>query len=175
MCIKQNNSGIHRAHGLQRLSECNRVMERLWQRDTAKRQMMKLCIFPASISNKLVWYNSSKQCTCNTNAKSSSSSSSSSSSLCILSRLYIAVRRRQSVVKRCCPSTTSSSFVWKASEELSMQIIEPIKYPLSFSQMSSYCGVGKCCDNNSKQKRRKNLLAVSASYDPSCVCSIVQF
>ena len=108
-------------------------------------------------------------------AGSSSSSSSSSSSLCILSRLCIAVRRRQSVVKRCCPSTTSSSFVWKASEELSMQIIEPIKYPLSFSQMSSYCGVGKCCDNNSKQKRRKNLLAVSASYDPSCVCSIVQF
>ena len=69
MCIKQNNSGIHRAHGLQRLSECNRVMERLWQRDTAKRQMMKLCIFPASISNKLVWYNSSKQCICITNAK----------------------------------------------------------------------------------------------------------
>lgn len=28
---------------------------------------------------------------------------------------------------------------------------------------------------NSKQKRRKNLPAVSASYDPSCVCSIVQF
>lgn len=69
MCIKQNNSGIHRAHGLQRLSECNRVMERLWQRDTTKRQMMKLCIFPASISNKLVWYNSSKQCICITNAK----------------------------------------------------------------------------------------------------------
>ena len=72
MCIKQNNSGIHRAHGLQRLSECNRVMERLWQRDTTKRQMMKLCIFPASISNKLVWYNSSKQCICITNAKNPS-------------------------------------------------------------------------------------------------------
>ena len=28
---------------------------------------------------------------------------------------------------------------------------------------------------NNKQKRRKNLPAVSASYDPSCVCSIVQF
>ena len=28
---------------------------------------------------------------------------------------------------------------------------------------------------NSKQKRRKNLPAISASYDPSCVCSIVQF
>ena len=28
---------------------------------------------------------------------------------------------------------------------------------------------------NGKQKRRKNLPAVSASYDPSCVCSIVQF
>ena len=72
MCIKQNNLGIHRAHGLQRLSECNRVMERLWQRDTTKRQMMKLCIFPASISNKLVWYNSSKQCICITNAKNPS-------------------------------------------------------------------------------------------------------
>ena len=72
MCIKQNNSGIHRAHGLQRLSECNRVMERLWQRDTTKRQMMKLCIFPASISNKLVWYNSSKQCICITNTKNPS-------------------------------------------------------------------------------------------------------
>ena len=28
---------------------------------------------------------------------------------------------------------------------------------------------------NSKQKRGKNLPAISASYDPSCVCSIVQF
>ena len=28
---------------------------------------------------------------------------------------------------------------------------------------------------NNKQKRRKNLPAISASYDPSCVCSIVQF
>ena len=28
---------------------------------------------------------------------------------------------------------------------------------------------------NSKQKRRKNPPAISASYDPSCVCSIVQF
>ena len=28
---------------------------------------------------------------------------------------------------------------------------------------------------NSKQKRRKNLPAISVSYDPSCVCSIVQF
>ena len=34
---------------------------------------------------------------------------------------------------------------------------------------------GKCRDKNGKQKRRKNLPAVSASYDPSCVCSIVQF
>ena len=38
-----------------------------------------------------------------------------------------------------------------------------------------YRGVGKCRDKNSKQKRRKNLPAISASYDPSCVCSIVQF
>jgi len=38
-----------------------------------------------------------------------------------------------------------------------------------------YRGVGKCRDKNGKQKRRKNLPAVSASYDPSCVCSIVQF
>ena len=38
-----------------------------------------------------------------------------------------------------------------------------------------YRGGGKCRDKNSKQKRRKNLPAVSASYDPSCVCSIVQF
>ena len=38
-----------------------------------------------------------------------------------------------------------------------------------------YRGVGKRRDKNSKQKRRKNLPAVSASYDPSCVCSIVQF
>ena len=34
---------------------------------------------------------------------------------------------------------------------------------------------GKCRDKNGKQKRRKNLPAISASYDPSCVCSIVQF
>ena len=102
-------------------------------------------------------------------------SSSSSSSSMYLEPVVYCGQKEAEVVKRCCPSTTSSSFVWKASEELSMQIIEPIKYPLSFSQMSSYCGVGKCCDNNSKQKRRKNLLAVSASYDPSCVCSIVQF
>jgi hypothetical protein len=38
-----------------------------------------------------------------------------------------------------------------------------------------YRGGGKCRDKNGKQKRRKNLPAVSASYDPSCVCSIVQF
>lgn len=38
-----------------------------------------------------------------------------------------------------------------------------------------YRGGGKCRDKNSKQKRRKNLPAISASYDPSCVCSIVQF
>jgi len=38
-----------------------------------------------------------------------------------------------------------------------------------------YRGDGKCRDKNGKQKRRKNLPAVSASYDPSCVCSIVQF
>ena len=38
-----------------------------------------------------------------------------------------------------------------------------------------YRGDGKCRDKNSKQKRRKNLPAISASYDPSCVCSIVQF
>ena len=38
-----------------------------------------------------------------------------------------------------------------------------------------YRGGGKCRDKNSKQKRRKNLPAVLASYDPSCVCSIVQF
>ena len=38
-----------------------------------------------------------------------------------------------------------------------------------------YRGVGKCRDKNSKQKRRKNLPAISASYDPSCVCSIVPF
>ena len=38
-----------------------------------------------------------------------------------------------------------------------------------------YHNVGKCRDKNGKQKRRKNLPAVSASYDPSCVCSIVQF
>ena len=38
-----------------------------------------------------------------------------------------------------------------------------------------YRGAGKCRDKNSKQKRRKNPPAVSASYDPSCVCSIVQF
>jgi len=38
-----------------------------------------------------------------------------------------------------------------------------------------YRGDGKCRDKNSKQKRRKNLPAVSASYNPSCVCSIVQF
>ena len=69
MCIKQNNSGIHRANGLQRFSECNGVIERLWQRDTMKRQMMKLCNFFASMLNKLVWYNSSKQCICNTYAK----------------------------------------------------------------------------------------------------------
>lgn len=37
-----------------------------------------------------------------------------------------------------------------------------------------YRGDGKCRDKNSKQKHRKNLPAVSASYDPSCVCSIVQ-
>lgn len=37
-----------------------------------------------------------------------------------------------------------------------------------------YRGDGKCREKN-KQKRRKNLPAVSASYDPSCVCSIVQF
>ena len=36
-------------------------------------------------------------------------------------------------------------------------------------------GGGKCRDKNRKQKRRKNLPAISASYDPSCVCSIVQF
>jgi len=38
-----------------------------------------------------------------------------------------------------------------------------------------YRGNGKCLDKNGKQKRRKNPPAVSASYDPSCVCSIVQF
>ena len=38
-----------------------------------------------------------------------------------------------------------------------------------------YRGHGKCRDKNGKQKRRKNLPAISASYDPSCVCSIVQF
>ena len=38
-----------------------------------------------------------------------------------------------------------------------------------------YRGGGKCRDKNGKQKRRKNLPAISASYDPSCVCSIVQF
>lgn len=38
-----------------------------------------------------------------------------------------------------------------------------------------YRGDGKCRDKNGKQKRRKNLPAISASYDPSCVCSIVQF
>ena len=38
-----------------------------------------------------------------------------------------------------------------------------------------YRGDGKCRDKNSKQKRRKDIPAVSASYDPSCVCSIVQF
>ena len=38
-----------------------------------------------------------------------------------------------------------------------------------------YRGGGKCLDKNGKQKRRKNPPAVSASYDPSCVCSIVQF
>ena len=38
-----------------------------------------------------------------------------------------------------------------------------------------YHGDGKYRDKNSKQRRRKNLPAVSASYDPSCVCSIVQF
>ena len=38
-----------------------------------------------------------------------------------------------------------------------------------------YRGVGKYRDNNSKQKRRTNLPTISASYDPSCVCSIVQF
>ena len=38
-----------------------------------------------------------------------------------------------------------------------------------------YRGDGKCRDKNGKQKRRKDLPAISASYDPSCVCSIVQF
>ena len=41
--------------------------------------------------------------------------------------------------------------------------------------IDAYRGDGKCRDKNGKQKRRKNLPAVSASYDPSCVCSIVQF
>ena len=38
-----------------------------------------------------------------------------------------------------------------------------------------YRGDGKCRDKNGKQKRRKDTPAVSASYDPSCVRSIVQF
>jgi len=38
-----------------------------------------------------------------------------------------------------------------------------------------YRGDGKCRDKNGKQKRRKDIPAVSASYDPSCVRSIVQF
>ena len=38
-----------------------------------------------------------------------------------------------------------------------------------------YRGGGKCSDKSGKQKRKKNLTAISASYDPSCVCSIVQF
>lgn len=38
-----------------------------------------------------------------------------------------------------------------------------------------YRGGGKCSDKSGKQKRKKNLPAISASYDPSCVCSIVQF
>ena len=38
-----------------------------------------------------------------------------------------------------------------------------------------YRGDGKCRDKIVSKNGRKNLPAVSASYDPSCVCSIVQF
>ena len=49
---------------------------------------------------------------------------------------------------------------------------EATSVPFSFPAVSRRWQVPR---QNSKQKRRKNLPAVSASYDPSCVCSIVQF
>ena len=54
-------------------------------------------------------------------------------------------------------------------------VILPVTDLRIYDLFLRYRGVGKCRDKNSKQKRRKNLPAVLASYDPSCVCSIVQF
>ena len=48
-------------------------------------------------------------------------------------------------------------------------VIRPVADLRIYDLFLRYRGVGKCRDKNSKQKRRKNLPAISASYDPSCV------
>ena len=48
-------------------------------------------------------------------------------------------------------------------------VIRPATDLRMYDLFLRYRDGGKCRDKNSKQRRRKNLPAISASYDPSCV------